>query len=256
MWDDKFDNTLIKKFFWNFSWLSRFLFDFIKNKIEKDAQFENSDKNYHEIFKQLEMMKVIKFKDAFGSNFVWVIKELFKKYPNSIIVFENLWDNKKYDFTHIISQEQFNKLSSKEANIMKSFWAYIWNYIFQSIFTTFSKINENWDIKQYVFLDKNITNSLKSQDWLYWYNWNIFWIEAEWTSTICPNPNCESKIFRDKSWWDVLYHTKESPWKNWCDFDIRKWWNNYWFSFITSWDDLATYNIAKKWLEYIKNIKT
>ncbi len=278
IWEDKFDNTLIKKFFWDFSWLSKFLFDFIKNKVEKEIKFENSDKNYQEIFKQLEMMKAINFKDAFWANFVWVIKELFRKYPNSIIVFENLWDNKKYDFTHIISQEQFNKLSSKEANTIKSFWAYTWNYIFQSIFTAFSKINENWIIKQYVYFDKNITNSLKSQNKIYWYNWNIFWVDEYCTSKSCPV--CNELLVKKENWnvkdlesnklywhwkWEIWEHnmhhcdnpkncpdienhiSKDNKAK--CDYHMKN--NHYWFSFIKSWDDLATYNIAKKWLEFL-----
>ncbi len=251
----KDNSEYLKKFFpifvdekeYNFSWLKIFIFDFIKNK-----EWENFNimEYYGEIFKQLEMAKAINFKNAFGSNFVWVIKHLLKENP-WIIVFENLWNNKEYDFTHIISRQEFENLSSKDRNIMKSFWSYVWNYIFNSISTSLSKVFENGEVKQYIYFDKNITNTLNSKD-LCWSNGIIFWIEAEWTSVICPK--CENKIFRNKRNWKVL-HDDKAPAKDNCDFFIDEI-NNISYKYndieFKNWDQLATYNIAKRWIELLK----
>ncbi len=289
--NEKFDfrgnQEYLKKFFpifidekeYNFSWLKQFLFDFIKNQKCKKLGIIDS---YSEIFKQLEMMKVINFKDAFGSNFVWVIKYLLKENP-WIIIFENLWNNKKYDFTHIITKKLYQKLSSEERNIMKSFWSYVWNYIFQAIANSLSKIFENGKIKQYIYFEKNITDTLKSKD-LYWSNGIIFWVDEYCTSKACPACESNKTLTKIDDWkiiskndneiWKLYWHWKWEPWESnmhhcnencrdcknckWnnenCDYHMK---NNPWdFNFIKSWDDLATYNIAKKWIEFLKyNLK-
>lgn len=249
------NSEFIKKYFKWFPWLTDFLLKFIK--YYKDSNPDKLEINlndfYYEIFKRLEFFKIVNYKEAFWSNFVWIIKHLIQEKP-WIIVFENLWNNKIYDWENPVSKQKFENLSWKDRNIIKSFWAYVWNYIFQSVFNSLSKIVEDWKLKQYVYLDKNITKSLESESF-YWSNWNVFWVKAEWTSTICPN--CGQNINREKiDGEDKIYHDEKSPWKNNCWFFIdEKIWKTEIYNWIKfkNWDDLATYIIAMNWKKYFEN---
>jgi hypothetical protein len=221
------------------------------------------------------MIKKVNFKDAFWADFVWVIRKLLEIFPNSIIVIENLWENKKYNFTNEITKESFKKLDSKQRNILKSFWAYVWNYIIESLFSGFKWLLD-WKIKQYVYIDKNITNSIKSQHWFYWYNWIIFWVDEYCTSKACPvcngdlifwkiedveknnNTHKELKILENENINQLFWHWTNATFENEMHH-YKEWnWYDYW-EFLEeakkSKNDSCDYNMKKTphWFSFIES---
>lgn len=251
-----------------FQWLKQFLFDFIKIK---EWQTINLSDHYKEIFKKFEWLKSINFKEAFGSNFIGIIRYLLDRFPNSILVFEN-------------SRSSYQWWDSTLQNILsKSYGAYVWNYIFQSLFNWFkwlikwlSKTENNWQIKQFTYFDKNLTKSLESQHGNYWYNGIIFRVDNYNTSKACPKCN-ESLIFVEN--WKVMENKKvkclfghgetefetkmhhindpqDTHYEKWKYFSENCVYNLENDDRFTTWDDIATYNIAKKWLEYLQNINS
>ena len=284
----------IKKFFPELNeWFVTFLLNYIKSLKDKKVNEKSNlcDNNYYqEIFSKIQLPKVSDFKYAFGSNFVWVIETILKKYP-WIIVFEALHTWETYSLYNKITKQHLYEITSEKKKEMRTFWTYVWMYIVKSLFNRFTKrikYTPEWiEIEQDVILDKNYENSIKI-DWKYWSNWIIFYINESNTSKACPI--CNKTLLKvDKNWilkekdgkddnkiYKLYWHLKRKnenkmrhlsdnekfqPWKieiNWkiekiCDYNMEK--NNYWLDFIKSWDDLATYNIAKKALEYL-NSKT
>ena len=181
-----------------------------------------------------------------------VIKQLNKwiiEY-NWVLVLENLDKIQKDDRGNIYQ-------TNKEKNQEKTFWS----TVYQEIETLLNRkynyfIYKNKDLWEFQLTPKiknisDIKNLEKS--WKDVNLGNLIFIDEYLTSKECPN--CKNQLFRDKKWWDSVYHNEKNVLKNWCNFSTKNWWNNYWFDFIQSWDDLAAYNIAKKWLEYLKNLQ-
>lgn len=267
-----------------------FLNNFIKKEYEwEKINFAKDKKVYHEIFQKLELQKVVDFKKAFGSNFVWVIKKNLKQYP-WIIVFESLHRGDSYDGFNETIKKKIEKVSSEKSHQFTSFWAYIWTKIVNLLFNKFTKdISEDFNkIEQLVILDKNYENSIKSnnKEDKFINNGVLFFVHEENTSKACPNcnkrltiENKDKRILENIPTKNLYWHWKwkeadasmrhinhESDqnyeswkWTSWtleewkkCDFHI---WNETYekeFWFIHSWDDLATYNIAKKAKEYLE----
>lgn len=239
------------------NWLKSFLFNCVKILHNwKDRTINISD-YYDDIFKKLELQKVINFKDAFGSNFVWIIQEIFKKYP-WIIVFESLHVGDDYDFYNDIIKKKIQNISSEKSKEFKTFWAYVGMHIVKSLVQKFSKIIDidNWKISQWVYFDKNYENTIWKEK--YSNNGILFFVDQENTSRICPK--CNQKLNRSKkNGDDHLYHNDNNPAWSECienPFEIKKseWktWEYSWIQF-RDWDDLATFNIAKKAKEYLES---
>ena len=275
-------------------WLNNFLVNFIKKEYEwEKINFAEDKKVYHEIFQKLELQKVVDFKKAFGSNFVWVIKKIFRQYP-WIIVFESLHTGDSYDGFNKIIKKKIKKVSSEKSHQFTSFWTYIWTKIVNLLFNKFTKdISENFNkIEQLVILDKNYENSVKlnSKEDKFINNGVLFFVHEKNTSKACPYCNERLTIENKEKWtleniddtknlywhwkWKEFEHSmchindvSDQNYENWkwtswtlegwkmCDFRI---WNETYekeFWFIHSWDELATYNIAKKAKEYLDFLK-
>ena len=270
-----------------------FLNNFIKKEYEwKKINFAKDKKVYHEIFQKLELQKVVDFKKAFGSNFVWVIRKNLKQYP-WIIVFESLHRGDSYDGFNETIKKKIKKVSSDKSHQFTSFWTYIWTKIVNLLFNKFTKdISEDFNkIEQLVILDKNYENSIKSdnEEDKFINNGVLFFVHEENTSKACPNCNKRLTIENKDEWileniptkktknlyWHWKWKEEDASmrhinhksdqnyegwkWESWtleewkkCDFHI---WNEKYekeFWFIHSWDDLATYKIAKKAKEYLE----
>lgn len=279
---------LIKNDFPSISqWFKYFLFNYFKiNYLDKIINV--SEKNiYNDIFTNLELQKVIDFKSAFGSNFVWVIKKLFQDYPG-IIVFESLQAWNTYNDYNKTIKQKIEKVSSEKSKEFRTFGTYVGMYIVKSLFSKFTKdINEeNYkNISQYVYLDKNYENSIKL-NWKekYFNNGVLFFVDEKNTSKACPICNWNfieeveddwkivekeniNKLFWHLEWKEFensMHHYKKNNWidysdklekakkteNNACDYHMKN--NPKWFDFIETWDGLATYNIAKKAKEYLE----
>lgn len=269
------------------TWLKDFLLNFFKNNYENQEVDCKEQSIYNEIFKNLELQKVIDFKAAFGSNFVWVIKKIIKDYP-WIIVFESLHTWNSLGWCNEITGKRLENTTSKKLNEIKKFWTYVWMYIVKALFNKFSKDidEENFDkVNQYVFFDKNYENSIiEDTEKKYHSNGIIFFVNEDSTSSACPV--CNPKLYNVNNIYKLYWHWEwkekeksmhhinnindkngenyqEWKWKSWeleswdlCDFHI--WYNKKYpdFSFIKSWDDLATYNIAKRALEYLEYLES
>ena len=266
------------------TWLKDFLLNFFKNNYENQEVDCKEQSIYNEIFKNLELQKVIDFKAAFGSNFVWVIKKIIKDYP-WIIVFESLHTWNSLGWCNEITGKRLENTTSKKLNEIKKFWTYVWMYIVKALFNKFSKYidEENFDkVNQYVFFDKNYENSIiEDTEKKYHSNGIIFFVNEDSTSSACPvcnpklyNVNSDdiNKLFGHWKWKEFensMHHYSENNKINYrgyvdeakktrndnCDYYIGN--ENYpEFKFIESWDDLATYNIAKRALEYLEYLES
>ena len=252
-----------------FPWLEKWLKEFLKNYF-KDKQVSNYLDFYNDIFQKLQLAKVINLKDAFSSNFIWVILKILEQYP-WILIFEALHTGKTYKAKDEISKIEKDDITKIDAQLIRDFNTYFLPYLLKAVFnklTKVIKINDNWiNISQYVYLNKNYENSIKK--WSkekYWNNGIIFWVDEAFTSQACPV--CWKNIYWHLKWekWEHNMHHCDEP-KNCpdienhiskgnsanCDYHMSK--NNYWFDFIKSWDDLAAYNIAKRWYEYFNSLK-
>ena len=287
----KLDPNMINSIKDDFIELKKGIAIFLNNVIKKEYEWEKinfaEDKNvYHEIFQRLELQKVVDFKKAFGSNFVWVIKRIFKQYP-WIIVFESLHIGDSYDGFNKIIKKKIEKISSEKSHQFISFWTYVWTKIVKSLFNKFTKdIGKDFSkIDQFVVLDKNYENSIWKEK--FFNNWILFFIDEKNTSKACPKCN-ERLTYSNEDKWilenietkNLYWHWKwkefensmhhidnklEKNYQNWkwgswkledgndCDYHMKD--NSQWFEFINSWDELATYNIAKKAKEYLDFLK-
>ncbi len=260
-----------------FPWLEKWLKEFLKNSF-KDKEINDYLDFYNNIFQKLQLAKVINLKDAFSSNFIWVILKILEEY-SWVLIFEALHIWETYSAKDEISKIEKENITKIEAQLIRDFNTYFFPYLLKSVFNKLTKIieyNENWiNIKQYVYLDKNYENSIKSNS-KYWNNGIIFWVDEAFTSQACPE--CNEKLYwikkddlnllywhgKWKLWEHNMHHcdepkncsnienhiSKENKAK--CDYHMKQ--NTYWFNFIKSWDDLAAYNIAKKGKEYIEKL--
>ncbi|MBF0913388.1 hypothetical protein HXK64_00205 [Candidatus Gracilibacteria bacterium] len=274
--------------------LNNFLVNFIKKEYEGEKiNFAEDKKVYHEIFQKLELQKVVDFKKAFGSNFVGVIKKIFRQYPG-IIVFESLHTGDSYDGFNKIIKKKIKKVSSEKSHQFTSFGTYIGTKIVNLLFNKFTKdISENFNkIEQLVILDKNYENSVKlnSKEDKFINNGVLFFVHEKNTSKACPYCNERLTIEnkekgtleniddtknlyghgKGKEFEHSMCHINDVSDQNYengkwtsgtleggkmCDFRIGNETYEKEFGFIHSGDELATYNIAKKAKEYLDFLK-
>lgn len=266
-------------------WLKTFLLNYIKNLHNWEDKTINIADYYHDIFQKLELQKVINFKDAFGANFVGVIKEILKKYP-WIIVFESLHAWNTYSEYNNIIRQKIEKISSEKSKEFRTFWTYVGMYVAKSLVQSFSKIIDidKQMVHQWIYFDKNYETTIWKKK--YYNNWILFFVDEKNTSSACPVCNWKfikelkenweviendniNKLFWHGKWEEfekIMHHFSENngvDYKNYleqakktqndkCDYHMKN--NPCGFDFIKSWDDLATYNIAKKAKEYLGSL--